>query len=348
MIVTGGAGFIGSNFVRLALAETGERVVVLDKLTYAGHRESLEAVAGHPRFRFVEGDIADRDAVRDLMREEEPTAILNFAAESHVDRSIDSPGDFVQTNVVGTFELLEAARLHRERLAAGEQDAFRFLHVSTDEVYGSLGAEGKFTEDSPLRPTSPYAASKAAADLLVQAYVRTHGLDAVITRCSNNFGPCQFPEKMIPLFVTHALDDQPLPLYGDGLNVRDWIHVEDHCAALDVLLREGRAGRIYNVGAGNEWTNRDLTREILRRMGKPESLIRPVADRPAHDRRYALDASRLQAETSWRPVHAFGEGLDETIGWYREHREWWEAVRSGEYRRFHEAWYGKRLEGRGP
>jgi dTDP-glucose 4,6-dehydratase len=307
-------------------------IVTVDALTYAGNLANLEDVREDPRLEFVRADVADAARMAPLVAGID--AIVHFAAESHVDRSIEDGAAFVRTNVLGTQVLLEAARRSGVR---------RFLHVSTDEIYGSLGAEGKFTEDSPFRPSSPYAASKAAADLLVLAYVRTHGLDAVITRCSNNFGPFQFPEKVMPLFITNALDDQPLPLYGDGGNVRDWIHVEDHCAALEVILEEGRSGTVYNVGASNEWTNLDLTREILRRMGKAETLIRPVADRPAHDRRYALDASRLRSETSWRPERSFGDALDETIRWYRENRRWWEAVKTGEYRRFYDAWYGDRL-----
>jgi dTDP-glucose 4,6-dehydratase len=350
MIVTGGAGFIGSNFVRLALAETGERVVVLDKLTYAGHRESLEAVAGHPRFRFVEGDIADRDAVRDLMREEEPTAILNFAAESHVDRSIDSPGDFVQTNVVGTFELLEAARLHRERLAAGEQDAFRFLHVSTDEVYGSLGDDGFFSEETAYAPSSPYAASKASADHLVRAYVHTYGLPAVITNCSNNYGPFQFPEKLIPLMILNALEGRELPIYGDGGNVRDWLYVEDHCRGILLALRRGRSGEKYNIGGRNERTNLEVVDRLceildeLRPASENPALARRglesyarlktfVADRPGHDRRYAIDADKIRRELGWEPRHDFESGLEETVRWYLEQREWCELVQGRGYGR---------------
>jgi len=333
ILVTGGAGFIGSNFVRGMLRRRPDvSIVTVDALTYAGNLANLEDVREDPRLEFVRADVADAARMAPLVAGID--AIVHFAAESHVDRSIEDGAAFVRTNVLGTQVLLEAARRSGVR---------RFLHVSTDEIYGSLGAEGKFTEDSPFRPSSPYAASKAAADLLVLAYVRTHGLDAVITRCSNNFGPFQFPEKVMPLFITNALDDQPLPLYGDGGNVRDWIHVEDHCAALEVILEEGRSGTVYNVGASNEWTNLDLTREILRRMGKAETLIRPVADRPAHDRRYALDASRLRSETSWRPERSFGDALDETIRWYRENRRWWEAVKTGEYRRFYDAWYGDRL-----
>ena len=334
LLVTGGAGFIGSNFVRSVIARQATvEVTTLDALTYAGNLASLEALRDESRHRFVRGDIADREAVFHLL-EGGYDAIIHFAAESHVDRSIEDSAVFVRTNVLGTQVLLEGARRFGIR---------RFLHVSTDEVYGSLGLEGRFTEESPLRPSSPYAASKAAADLLVLSYVTTYGLDAVVTRCSNNFGPYQFPEKVVPLFITNALADEPLPLYGDGGNVRDWIHVEDHCTALDAVLRQGRKGEVYNISADNEWTNRDLTREILRLTGKPESLIRPVADRPGHDRRYALDASKLRRETSWAPAHSFAESLDATIQWYRTNERWWQAVKSGEYRRFYDQWYGKRL-----
>jgi dTDP-glucose 4,6-dehydratase len=335
LLVTGGAGFIGSTFVRYVLARHADvRVTTLDCLTYAGNLANLEAVRSDPRHSFVRGDIADPAAV-DQALEDGIDAIVHFAAESHVDRSISDSTPFLRTNVVGTGVLLEAAR--RRRVA-------RFVHVSTDEVYGSLEPHERASEDAPLRPTSPYAASKAAADLLVLSYARTHGLDVVVTRCSNNFGPFQFPEKMIPLFITNALVDEPLPLYGDGGNVRDWIFVDDHCAALDRLLRRGRAGEVYNIGAANEWTNRDLTREILRRLGKSEELVRRVTDRPAHDRRYALDSSKLRREVGWEPEHSFVAALEGTIDWYRSHEPWWRTVKSGEYRRFYDVWYGERLQ----
>ena len=333
LVVTGGAGFIGANFVRHLLERHADvEIVTLDALTYAGNLANLDAVRTDPRHRFVRGDIADGDAVDDALAGAD--AVVHFAAESHVDRSIEDASSFLRTNVIGTQVLLDGAR--RNRVA-------RFVHVSTDEVYGSLGAEGRFTEESPLDPSSPYAASKAASDLLVLAYVRTHGIDAVVTRCSNNFGPFQFPEKVIPLFVTNAMADEPLPLYGDGLNVRDWIHVEDHCAALDAVLRKGKTGEVYNVSAENEWTNRDLTREILRILGKPDTLVRKVADRPGHDRRYALDAAKLRRELGWAPRRRFEEALASTIAWYAENESWWRAVKSGEYRRFYDQWYGDRL-----
>ena len=287
LLVTGGAGFIGSTFVRYEIAtDPSVEVTTLDALTYAGNLANLEPVRSEARHHFVHGDVTDREGVFRLL-ERGVDAIVHFAAESHVDRSIEDSAVFLRTNVLGTQVLLEGARRFGVK---------RFLHISTDEVYGSLGPEGRFTEESPLCPSSPYAASKAAADLLVLSYVRTYGIDALITRCSNNFGPYQFPEKIIPLFVTSAFADEPLPLYGDGSNVRDWIYVEDHCAALDVVLRKGRGGEVYNVSANNERANRDLTREILRRMGKAETLIRPVADRPGHDWRYALDAAKLRRE----------------------------------------------------
>jgi len=334
LLVTGGAGFIGANFVRYVLGcHADARVTTLDSLTYAGNLANLEPLRDDPRHRFVRADVADSAAVGAAL-EDGVDAIVHFAAESHVDRSISDATPFLRTNVVGTGVLLDVAR---------SRGVGRFVHVSTDEVYGSLESGSCATEEFQLRPTSPYAASKAASDLLALAYARTHGLDVVVTRCSNNFGPLQFPEKLIPLFITNALADEPLPLYGDGANVRDWIHVEDHCAALDAVLRKGRSGEVYNVGATNEWTNRDLTREILRRLGKSEDLVRRVADRPAHDRRYALDSTKLRRETGWAPQWSFAAGLDETIAWYQDNEAWWRRVKSGEYRRFYDLWYGDRL-----
>jgi dTDP-glucose 4,6-dehydratase len=334
LLVTGGAGFIGANFVRYVLGcHADARVTTLDSLTYAGNLANLEPLRDDPRHRFVRADVADSAAVGAAL-EDGVDAIVHFAAESHVDRSISDATPFLRTNVVGTGVLLDAAR---------SRGVGRFVHVSTDEVYGSLESGSCATEEFQLRPTSPYAASKAASDLLALAYARTHGLDVVVTRCSNNFGPLQFPEKLIPLFITNALADEPLPLYGDGANVRDWIHVEDHCAALDAVLRKGQSGEVYNVGATNEWTNRDLTREILRRLGKSEDLVRRVADRPAHDRRYALDSTKLRRETGWAPQWSFAAGLDETIAWYQANEAWWRRVKSGEYRRFYDLWYGDRL-----
>ncbi len=340
LLVTGGAGFIGTNFVRGTLAGAPgappvERLVVLDLLTYAGNWANLADLEGDARFRFVRGDVADGPAVAALLREEGIEAIVHFAAESHVDRSIVDHAPFLRTNVAGTVALLEAAR--------GLRGFRRFLHVSTDEVYGSIGA-GRATEAWPTRPSSPYAASKAAADAFVQAYATTYGLPAVITRCSNNFGPWQFPEKLVPLFVTNALDDQPLPLYGDGLNVRDWIHVEDHCDAVMRVLDAGREGEgIFNVSAENEVPNRAITEAILELTGRPASLVRYVTDRPGHDRRYALDSGRLRA-TGWRPRWSLRDGLAATVEWYRAHRSWWEAVKSGAYRDYYDRMYGRRLD----
>ncbi len=334
ILVTGGAGFIGANFVRYLLGSHRDwQVVTVDLLTYAGNLENLAGVLERANHRFVRADISDPSRMAALF-EEGFDAVVNFAAESHVDRSIEDCSLFLRSNVVGTQVLLEGVRRMR---------GCRFLQISTDEVYGSLGATGKFSEQSPLSPNSPYAASKAAADLLVRAYVKSHGLDCVVTRSSNNYGPYQFPEKLIPLFITNALADEPLPLYGDGLNVRDWIHVEDHCRALELVLEKGRKGEIYNVGADNERTNREITDLVLSATGKPASLVRYVADRPGHDRRYAIDATKLRTELAWRPLWDFRDGIAETVAWYKNNRSWWERVKSGEYRRYYEKMYGKRL-----
>lgn len=318
VLVTGGAGFIGSNLVRLLLRErTDWRVVNLDKLTYAGHRSTLDGVMDHPRHRFVVGDIADAEAVDALFVEERFDAVLNLAAESHVDRSIDGPAVFVQTNVQGVQVLLEAARRH---------DVGQFLQVSTDEVYGALGPEGLFTEDSPLRPSSPYSASKTSGDLLALAWHHTHGLDVRITRCSNNHGPYQFPEKLIPVVVSRALADQPIPVYGDGSQIRDWIAVEDHCRAILATLERGRPGRVYNVGADGERTNLQLVRLILRELGKPESLISFVEDRKGHDWRYAIDSRRARAELGWTARPDTDVALRETVRWYVDNPAWWRPL----------------------
>jgi dTDP-glucose 4,6-dehydratase len=337
LLVTGAAGFIGTNFVRQALARTPaavERLVAVDLLTYAGNYANLVGLEVDPRFRFVRLDVADGEALARLLEEEAVDHVVHFAAESHVDRSIADQTPFLRTNVYGTVALLEAAR--------GRRGFRRFLHVSTDEVYGSI-AEGRASEEWPSRPSSPYAASKAAADAFVQAYATTYDLPAVITRCSNNYGPWQFPEKLIPLFVTNALDREPLPLYGDGLNVRDWIHVEDHAEALwHVLGLEASPGEVFNVSAENELPNRAVTDQILRELDLPATLIRYVADRPGHDRRYALDATKLRGR-GWQPRRGFAEGLASTIAWYRDHRDWWDAIRSGAYRDYYERTYGTRL-----
>lgn len=335
LLVTGGCGFIGSNFIRLVLAEEPQTTIVnLDKLTYAGNPENLADVAGDPRYRFVQGDVCDRPLVDELLAGGGIEAVVNFAAESHVDRSILDSTPFIQTNIVGTQTLLDAAR------AAG---VGRYVQVSTDEVYGSLGETGYFTETTPLDPSSPYSASKAAADLLVQAAHRTFGFPAIITRCSNNYGPCQFPEKLIPLFLARALRDEPLPVYGTGQNVRDWIFVEDHCRGILAALRRGRPGEVYNFGGRCELRNIDLTKRLLAALGKPETLIRFVADRPGHDHRYAIDCTKAEQELGWRPRVDFETGLQTTIAWYRDHAAWVERVVSGEYRRYCDQQYGRRL-----
>jgi dTDP-glucose 4,6-dehydratase len=335
LLVTGGAGFIGACFVRAARRRRPpHRVVNLDALTYAGNLESLSDLRDDAGHVFVKGDIGDRDLVTRLCEEHQIEAIVNFAAESHVDRSILSAEVFVRTNVVGTLALLEAAR------AAGVR---RFLQVSTDEVYGSLGPTGAFVETTPLAPRSPYSASKAAADHLVQAFHHTYGLDVVITRSSNNYGPYQFPEKLIPLMILNASEGNPLPVYGDGQQVRDWIHVEDHVDAILLVLERGRTGDVYNIGAGSERANLDIVRTLLRLVGRDESLIKHVPDRPGHDRRYAMDATKIRGELGWRPRHEFEEALAGTVAWYRDNRAWWERVRSGAYRDYYEQQYGARL-----
>lgn len=335
LLVTGGAGFIGTNFVRAAAGRAEvERLVVVDALTYAGNLENLADLDGRSGFRFVRADIADAPAMAALIADERIDVVVNFAAESHVDRSIADHGPFLRTNVDGTLALLQAVR---------DRAGFRrFLQVSTDEVYGSI-ASGRATESYPTHTSSPYAASKAAADAFVQAFAITHRIPAVITRCSNNYGPYQFPEKLIPLFLTNALDNQPLPLYGDGMNVRDWIHVEDHCAAIWHVLGLPHAdGRVFNVSAHNEIPNRTITQRILQLTGRPETLVRLVDDRPGHDRRYALDASTLRA-TGWAPRWTFDDGIAATAEWYRVNRPWWERVKSGAYRDYYDRNYGARL-----
>ena len=333
LCVTGAAGFIGSNFVHRALGDERNSVVALDALTYAGNLENLAGLEETGRYEFVKGSICDATVVEKAV--DGCDGIVNFAAESHVDRSIQTPEVFIDTNVRGTHVLAQAALDH----------GVRMLQVSTDEVYGSIEEGGLFTESSQLRPSSPYAASKAAADLLVLSYVTTFGLDAVITRCGNNYGPRQFPEKLFPLFITNALDDRELPLYGDGLNVRDWIQVDDHNDAILLLLRDGRTGRVYNISARGERTNLEISHMILQGLGKPTSLMRYVKDRPGHDRRYALDPARLESELGWQARVPFEEGLRSTLAWYRENRAWWERIKSGEYRDFYRRQYGERLDG---
>jgi dTDP-glucose 4,6-dehydratase len=333
VLVTGGAGFIGSNFVRWAHdAHPDWRIVTLDKLTYAGRLENLREVMTSPRHEFVKGDIADADVAAPLVRAAD--IVVHFAAETHVDRSILAAGEFIRTDVFGTFVLLEAAR-EAPRLR-------RFVQISTDEVYGSV-PDGHSRETDELRPRNPYAASKAGADRLAYSYFATYNVPVVITRASNNYGSHQFPEKVIPLFITNAIDDIPLPLYGDGLNVRDWLHVDDHCRAIDLVIREGRSGEVYNIGGGNEIPNVELTRRILRLTGKPASLIRPVADRPGHDRRYALDTTKLRA-LGWTPAVPFDRGLEETVAWYRDNEAWWRPIKEhdGAFKDYYAAQYGSR------
>ncbi len=330
ILITGGAGFIGSNFVRHVLtARPDDAVVNLDKLTYAGNLANLRDVEGDARYRFVKGDICDGAIVREMMAGMD--AVVHFAAETHVDRSNAGADDFLRTNVLGTHTLLEAAR---------ELKLPRFVLVSTDEVYGSV-VHGASREGDPLNPSNPYSASKATADLLARAYWITHRLPVLITRSSNNFGPYQYPEKVIPLFITNALEDRPLPLYGDGRNVRDWLYVLDNCAAIDWVLRLGKDGEIYNIGGGNEVENVALTRQILKILGKPESLITPVADRPGHDRRYALDGTKMR-ELGWRPAHPFGVALEATVAWYRDNEAWWKPIKSGAFRTYYERQYSTR------
>jgi len=330
VLVTGGCGFIGSNFIRhLLMTDPQVRITNLDKLTYAGNIANLQEVADNPRYRFVRGDIACRDDVRAAMQGVD--SLINFAAESHVDRSIHDSGPFIRTNVLGTQTLLDAAR---------EFKLARFIQVSTDEVYGSLGPTGFFTEETPLAPNSPYSASKAAADLLVRSYHHTFGTPAVITRCSNNYGPYQFPEKLLPLFITNLLQDQPVPVYGTGSNVRDWIHVLDHCRAIELVWRHGKVGEVYNIGGECERTNLQITHALLAALNKPESLIRYVKDRPGHDLRYAIDCSKIKQELGWKPLVRFEDGLRDTIAWYQSHLDWVSAIRSGEYLKYYEKQYG--------
>lgn len=335
ILVTGGCGFIGSNFVRHMLSSQPEdEIVNLDALTYAGNLENLAGVEKDPRYTFVRGDITSVRAVNGLFRKRRFEAVVNFAAESHVDRSLHvGAGVFVRTNVLGVQVLLNASLKHGVR---------RFVQVSTDEVYGSLGSQGSFSESSPIQPNNPYAATKAGADFLVRAAHCSHGLDAVITRCSNNFGPYQFPEKLIPLMVANALEDKELPVYGDGLHVRDWIYVEDHCSAIAQVLRKGEAGEVYNIGGSHDVPNIEIVRKVLRILGKPESLIRFVKDRPGHDRRYAMDSSRIRRELGWTPAHGFDQALEATVRWYVDNRKWWENVRSGEYLKYYDRMYGWR------
>lgn len=336
ILVTGGAGFIGSNFIRYMLQNYSDiKIVNFDKLTYAGNLENLRDVEGNPNYHFVKGDIYNQELVEYVVQEFEVDAIINFAAESHVDRSILGPEVFIRTNILGTQVLLEVTK---------KFELEKFIQISTDEVYGSLGPEGKFTEDMPLSPNSPYAASKAGADLLCRTYFKTFGVPVIITRCSNNFGPYQFPEKLIPLMIINALNDEPLPVYGDGENIRDWIYVIDHCRAIDLVLQKGKPGEIYNIGASNEWRNIDIVKLILKKLGKPESLIKFVKDRPGHDRRYAMDWTKIKVELGWEPIYNFEDALTETINWYIQNENWWKRIISGEYQNYYQTWYGERLK----
>lgn len=334
LIVTGGAGFIGGNFVHYMLQEhPGDQIICLDKLTYAGNLSTLADVMDHPNFQFVKMDICDRDSVYGLFEKEKPDVVINFAAESHVDRSIENPEIFLQTNIIGTSVLMDACRKY------GIQ---RYHQVSTDEVYGDLPLDRPdlfFTEETPIHTSSPYSSSKAGADLLVMAYYRTYGLPVTISRCSNNYGPYHFPEKLIPLMIINALHDRHLPVYGDGLNVRDWLYVEDHCRAIDLIIRKGKVGEVYNVGGHNEMRNIDIVKLICQELGKPESLITHVTDRKGHDRRYAIDPEKIHRELGWLPETKFADGIKKTIQWYLTHQKWWEDIISGEYQNYYQKMY---------
>jgi len=348
IIVTGGAGFIGSNFILKHITDDSISIVNLDKLTYAGNLRNLESIADHPRYKFVRGDIADRELVRQLLREHKPSAIVHFAAESHVDRSIRGPEDFIKTNVNGTFALLEETRAYWTELSQEDRQAFRFVHISTDEVFGSLGpADSPFSETTQYAPNSPYAASKAASDHVVRAYHHTYGLSVLTTNCSNNYGPFQFPEKLIPLMILNARSGKALPVYGDGKNVRDWLYVEDHCEAIATVLRRGQPGETYNVGGWNEKPNLeivhticDLVDEMSSRLQKPRrELVTFVKDRTGHDRRYAMNASKIERELGWKPKETFESGIRKTVHWYLEHENWVQDVTSGSYRQWIETHY---------
>ena len=337
IIVTGGAGFIGANFIYFELENHPEdRIVCLDALTYAGNLSTLDEALKNPNFAFYKVDICDRQAIYEIFEKEQPDAVVNFAAESHVDRSIEAPEVFLKTNILGTQVMMDACRKYGTK---------RYHLVSTDEVYGDLPLDRPdlfFTEETPIHTSSPYSASKAAADLLVSAYHRTFGLPATISRCSNNYGPYHFPEKLIPLMIANALKDKPLPVYGKGENVRDWLYVEDHCRAIDLILRKGTVGEVYNIGGHNEMRNIDIVKLICKKLGKPESMITFVTDRKGHDMRYAIDPSKIHRELGWLPETKFADGLDKTIEWYLSHREWWETIISGEYKNYYEKMYGNR------
>jgi len=335
LLVTGGAGFIGSNFVRYMLEKyPNYKVVNYDLLTYAGNLENLKDVENHPNYTFVKGDINNRELVDYLVKTHEIDVIVNFAAESHVDRSIADPDIFVKTNVLGTQALLDVAKANNIK---------KYVQISTDEVYGTLGETGYFTEETPLAPNSPYSASKAGGDLLVRAYHETYGLNVNITRCSNNYGPYHFPEKLIPLMITNALEGKELPIYGDGQNIRDWLHVKDHCAAIDLVIHKGRPGEVYNIGGHNERTNNEIVHLIVEKLGVSKDLIKYVADRPGHDRRYAIDPTKIMTELGWKPQYTFEKGIVETIQWYIDNQEWWKNIKSGEYMNYYQKQYGDKL-----
>ncbi|OUM90027.1 dTDP-glucose 4,6-dehydratase [Parageobacillus thermoglucosidasius] len=335
LLVTGGAGFIGSNFVRYMLEKYPTyKVVNYDLLTYAGNLENLKDVENHPNYTFVKGDINNRELVDYLVKTHEIDVIVNFAAESHVDRSITDPDIFVKTNVLGTQALLDVAKANNIK---------KYVQISTDEVYGTLGETGYFTEETPLAPNSPYSASKAGGDLLVRAYHETYGLNVNITRCSNNYGPYHFPEKLIPLMITNALEGKELPIYGDGQNIRDWLHVKDHCAAIDLVIHKGRPGEVYNIGGHNERTNNEIVHLIVEKLGVSKDLIKYVADRPGHDRRYAIDPTKIMNELGWKPEYTFEKGIEETIRWYIDNQEWWKNIKSGEYMNYYQKQYGDKL-----
>ena len=347
VLVTGGAGFIGSNFIHYVLQtrDDVQKLVNLDLLTYAGNLENLADIENDPRYTFVQGDIRDRTAVKAIFDSYDFDTVVHFAAESHVDRSIEEPEVFLTTNVVGTQTLLDAAKDHwklapEDKYSRAYKPGVRYLQVSTDEVYGALGKTGMFTETTPVSPNSPYSASKAGADMVVRAYGVTYGMPVNITRCSNNYGPCQFPEKLIPLMIHNALDDKALPVYGDGMQVRDWLHVKDHCAAICAVLDRGEPGQVYNVGGNNERSNLEIVRLVLRALDKPESLIAHVKDRPGHDRRYAINNEKITTTLGWQPVYTFDQGIAETIRWYLDNRSWVEHVISGEYQNYYKKMYG--------
>ncbi|MCO7124193.1 dTDP-glucose 4,6-dehydratase [Sporolactobacillus shoreicorticis] len=336
LLITGGAGFIGSNFIHYMLtAHPNDQIINLDLLTYAGNLENLCSVSAHQNYHFIHGNICNKSLIEKIIDQFHIDSIINFAAESHVDRSIDQPGLFVKTNVLGTQILLDAAKKHQFR---------KYIQISTDEVYGSLDSDGSFTEKSPLAPNSPYAASKASADLLTRAYFKTFGLNINITRCSNNYGPYQFPEKLIPLIITNAIEDQVLPVYGDGAHVRDWIYVSDHCVAIDQVLHHGKPGEIYNIGADHELHNIDLVKHILDQLHKPYDKIKYVSDRPGHDRRYAINTSKIRSDLNWQPQYDFEKGINQTIQWYLKHKTWWKKIKNGAFKDYYNQHYGKAPE----